>query len=389
MSRLTKDTLATLRAMRQDLHAHPEVAGGEKRTARIVADYLRRCGVDEVHENIGGYGVAGVLNGKEPGKSIALRADMDALPMREIAGEGRERPYCSTVPGRFHGCGHDGHTVMLLGAAGYLAAHRDFSGRVVLIFQPGEEDLSGALAMLEDGLFDRFPCTEVYGLHNIATAPLGHVVIPEARVFSGCDNFTIDIHGKGSHGATPHLSIDPIVAGSRLVLDFQTIVSRNVSPLKAVALSFGEIRSGSANNVIPDSLRLRGTLRTYDEDTRALAKERMRVLVEAAALGFGCKATLDYTRNCPPLVNDGPLALELYRSIVEASGEERVSVTQTPLTPSEDFSFYLRHVRGVYAFIGQGAPQAHHHPAYDFNDELIPYGVDFWITVARSRLCAP
>lgn len=386
MSYLSPQSLDELRAIRQDIHAHPEIAFEEKRTAQIVADYLHQCGVDEVHENFGGYGVVGIINGKKPGKSIGLRADMDALPMQEVVPDGQKRPYCSVTPGRFHGCGHDGHTVMLLGAAQYLASHRDFAGRVVLIFQPGEENLSGAAEMLKAGLLEHFPFEEIYGLHNYGNGPLGEITINEGAALSGSDNFTINIRGKGSHGATPQFSIDPIVISASLIMNFQTIISRNVPPLQAAALSFGEIQGGSSHNIIPDTLRLRGTLRTYQDDVRCLVKERMQAIVDAASSGFSCQAQLSYTQNCPPLINDTPLALALAQTIPNFLCGEKVNLSQTPNTPSEDFSLYLQHVKGVYAFMNTGLQWVHHHPHYDFNDELIAHGVAFWVAVVHARL---
>ncbi|RKS87554.1 hippurate hydrolase [Orbus hercynius] len=386
MSYLTQEALDQLSAIRQDIHTYPEIAYEEKRTAGIVANYLRQCHVDEVHENVGGYGVVGIINGKKPGKSIALRADMDALAIQEVVPQGEERPHCSVIPNRFHGCGHDGHTAMLLGAAKYLAEQRNFAGRVVLIFQPGEENLSGAAEMLKDGLMTRFPFEEVYGVHNTFDLPLGHITINDGPALSALDNFTINIKGNGSHGATPHLSIDPIMIAAKLITDLQTIVSRNVPPLQSAVLSLGAIEGGTTFNVIPDLVQLKGCLRSYNDDVRQLLKTRMQALVKATEIGFNCQIALNFVLSCPAVINDTTLAMSVYNGIKKQMGADNVNLSVVPQTPSEDFAFYLQHAKGVYGFIGINTAKPVHHPEYDFNDKVIPFGVAFWASVVQARL---
>lgn len=311
---------------------------------------------------------------------------MDALAIQEVVPAGQERSYCSVIPNRFHGCGHDGHTVMLLGAAKYLAEQRNFSGRVVLIFQPGEENLSGAAEMLKEGLLERFPFEEIYGLHNTFGLPLGHIIINDGPALSALDNFIIDIKGIGSHGATPQLSVDPIMIGAKLITDLQTIVSRNVPPLQAAVLSFGSIEGGSTFNVIPDFVQLKGCIRSYNDEIRQLLKRRMQELVNATEIGFNCKIKLNFVLSCPAVINDTTLALSVYNGIKKEMGTDSVKLSVVPQTPSEDFAFFLQHTKGVYGFIGQNSVKPVHHPEYDFNDQAIPFGVAFWASVVHARL---
>lgn len=377
--------LPELTAIRREIHAHPEAAFEERRTANIVANYLRACNLDEVHENIGQTGVVGVIRGQRPGRSIAFRADMDALRMRE-ENDPAACEHISTVADRFHGCGHDGHTTMLLGAAKYLARHRDFAGTLILIFQPAEEDLTGARAMLNDGLLEKFPFEEIYGLHNFPGVPKGEFYVNQGATLSASDTFNIGVQGKGGHGAVPELTIDPIVMAARLIADFQTIVSRNVSPHQAATLSFGTVQGGTAPNIIPDSLTLSGTVRTYDAGIREKVKERMQTLAQAVAIGFGGKVDLTFSNGCPPLVNDKALAAETVAGLNALLPGHANHLVNAPKGPSEDFSFYLAHVKGVFAFLGQGDTPMCHHPQYDFDDSIIPLGVAYWISIAQNRL---
>lgn len=377
--------LPELTAIRREIHAHPEAAFEERRTANIVANYLRACNLDEVHENIGQTGVVGVIRGQRPGRTIAFRADMDALRMRE-ENDPAACEHISTVADRFHGCGHDGHTTMLLGAAKYLARHRDFAGTLILIFQPAEEDLTGARAMLNDGLLEKFPFEEIYGLHNFPGVPKGEFYVNQGATLSASDTFNIVVQGKGGHGAVPELTIDPIVMAARLIADFQTIVSRNVSPHQAATLSFGTVQGGTAPNIIPDSLTLSGTVRTYDAGIREKVKERMQTLAQAVALGFGGKVDLTFCNGCPPLVNDKALATETVAGLNALLPGHANHLVNAPKGPSEDFAFYLAHVKGVFAFLGQGDTPMCHHPQYDFDDSIIPLGVAYWISIAQNRL---
>lgn len=375
--------LDELTTLRRDLHANPEIGFEEVRTAQIISTYLKACGVDEVHEGIGGTGVVGIINGQSSGKSIAFRADMDALPMQEdVPG----RAHRSSIPERFHGCGHDGHTAMLLGAARYLAAQRNFAGRIVLIFQPAEEKLSGAQKMIEDGLLKRFAFDEIYGLHNMPGLSSGEFVINEAAALSGSNSFTLTLYGKGGHGAMPHLTVDPIIMATRVITDFQTIISRSINPLQQAVLSFGQIHAGTAPNIIPDTLHMSGTLRTYDKDVHTHIKERMHAIADSVAQGFNGRIELDFNAGTLPLINDAELAAEAVKGLKALLTDHPVRLAQTPLGPSEDFSYYLQHVRGVYAFLGQGDTPMCHHAHYDFDDSLIPLGIAYWISIAQNRL---
>lgn len=377
--------LSELTAIRRAIHAQPEAAFEEQKTAKIVADYLRACGLDEVHENIGKTGVVGIIRGQRPGRSIAFRADMDALKMVE-ENDPTTCQHISTVTNRFHGCGHDGHTTMLLGAAKYLAKHRDFAGTLVLIFQPAEEELTGAKAMLDDGLLEKFPFEEVYGLHNFPGVPKGEFYINQAATLSASDTFSITIRGKGGHGAVPEMTIDPIVIAARLISDFQTIVSRNVSPHQAATISFGTIQGGTAANIIPDSLTLSGTVRTYDPDVRELVKKRMLTLANAAAIGFDGRIELTFTNGCPALINDAELAAATVAGLKTLMPDHPSYLVNAPRGPSEDFAWYLTRVKGVYGLLGQGDTPMCHHPKYDFDDDIIPLGVAYWISIAQNRL---
>src|SRR5262249_29735073 len=285
-------------AWRRDFHAHPEIGFQEERTSGIVAEKLASWGI-EVHRGIGKTGVVGGLKGRGPGRSIGLRADMDALPMDEMT----NLPYRSTNPGVFHGCGHDGHTTMLLGAARYLASTRNFDGTVVFIFQPAEEGLGGARAMLADGLFERFPCDEIYGLHNSPVKPQGTISLRSGAAMAACDFFDIRITGKGSHGANPHYGNDPTMIAVTLAQAMQTIVSRNVDPLKAAVLSITQFHAGSAYNVIPGEAKLCGTVRCFSDDVRALVRERMRTICAGIAAAFQVEISVDIRDIFSVLVN--------------------------------------------------------------------------------------
>lgn len=377
--------LPELTTIRRTLHAHPEAAFEELHTAQTIAGYLRACGLDEVHEQVGKTGVVAVLRGQTPGRTIAFRADMDALKMSE-ENDPVTCEYASRVVHRFHGCGHDGHTTMLLGAAKYLAGHRHFSGNLIFIFQPAEEDLTGAKAMLDNGLLERFPFEEIYGLHNYPGLAKGEIYVNQGATLSASDTFNIVIKGKGGHGAVPELTIDPIVMAAGLIGDIQTIVSRNISPHQAATVSFGTIQAGSAPNIIPDVLTLSGTVRTYDPDVRMRVKQRMQTLVDARAVGFESSIELAFSNGCPPLINDAALAAATVNGLKSLLPAHPSYLVNTPKGPSEDFAYYLDHVKGVYAFLGQGDTPMCHHPQYDFDDEIIPFGVAYWVSIAKNRL---
>ena len=376
-----------LMAVRRDLHANPELGFEEVRTSGIVAGALTALGV-EVHRGIGKTGVVGVIKGQrtDSGKMIGLRADMDALPMSEDS----TAQYCSKVPGMMHACGHDGHTTILLGAAKYLMQNRNFNGTAVLIFQPAEEGLGGAKAMVEDGLFERFPCDAIYALHNWPALPAGVIGINPGPMMAASDKFEITIQGHGGHGAHPYQTIDPIVVAANMVTALQTIVSRNVHPLEAAVLSFGHIHAGSASaaSVIPGQAKLVGTVRTFSDDVQKLVEARMRTLIASIAEGYGAKAEFNYMRNYPATVNTSACAHFVADVATDLFGAERVVRDLTPSMGSEDFSFMLKKVPGAYFRLGQGGAEDGrflHNPKFDFNDEVIPVGsATFAALVERS-----
>ena len=372
-----------LTAIRRDLHAHPEIGFQETRTSGVVAAALERWGC-EVHRNIGGTGVVGVIRGDAGGRRIGLRADMDALPMDEAT----VLAYASQHDGAFHGCGHDGHTTMLLGAAHYLAATRRFAGDVVLIFQPAEEGLGGARRMIVDGLFERFPCDEIYALHNWPGAPLGRISLTKGVAMAAADTFDIKINGKGAHGAQPHHAVDSLIVATTIAQALQTIVSRNVDPIKAAIVSITQIHAGSAYNVIPDSAFLGGTIRTFDEDVRKLIESRIRSLATSIAHGFGAQAQVfveprfSLLRNSP---REAQAAMEIAESIV---GAELTAYDAEPKTGSEDFAEMLALVPGAYLMLGQGEGPSLHNPSYDFNDAATPIGASLLARIVETRASA-
>lgn len=366
--------------IRRKLHADPEIGFEEVRTAAFVAETLAGWGID-VHRGIGGTGVVGVVRGNGPGRRIGLRADMDALPMTEATG----LPHASRNPGAFHGCGHDGHTTMLLGAARYLAATRRFAGEVVLIFQPAEEGLGGAAAMIADGLFDRFPCDEIYAVHNWPGAPLGRISLTPGVAMAAADTFDVTITGKGAHGAQPHLAVDPVMVATALAQALQTIVSRNVDPLRAAIVSVTRIQAGSAYNVIPEEARLGGTIRTFDEGVRALVLDRMRTLARGIADAYGAQIKVDAESRFSILRNgevESAAAMEVARDIV---GPALAELDADPKSGSEDFADMLAVVPGAYLWLGQGEGPPLHSPHYDFNDDALPIGASLHARIAEAR----
>lgn len=367
-------------SIRRDLHAYPEIGFEEVRTSARVAEELTRYGI-EIHRGFGGTGIVGIIRGQRPGRRIGLRADMDALPMQEQTG----LAYASRHHGVFHGCGHDGHTVMLLGAARYLAKTRDFTGDVVLIFQPAEEGLGGAQRMIADGLFERFPCDEIYAIHNWPGAPLGRVSLTPGVAMAAADSFDVRIEGRGSHGALPQNAIDPIVVAMTIAQAFQTIISRNVDPLKAAILSVTQIHAGSAYNVIPETAMLAGTIRTFDDEVRALVGARMNVLACQIAAGFGARAEVDINARFSVLRNaatQSDAAMAIARSLV---GEVLAQIDPEPKSGSEDFADMLALVPGAYLWVGQGEGAPLHNPHYDFNDDVIPIGASLLARLAEER----
>ncbi len=363
-------------ALRRDLHANPEIGFQEVRTSGIVAGALEALGV-EVHRGVGKTGVVGVIRGQrhDSGLSIGLRADMDALPIKE---EG-DAAYCSTVPGLMHACGHDGHTAILLGTAKYLMQNRDFNGTAVLIFQPAEEGLGGAKAMVDDGLFERFPCDSIYALHNWPALPAGTIGINPGPMMAASDRWEVTVEGRGGHGAHPYQTIDPIVVAAHIVTALQTIVSRNVHPVESAVISLGHIQAGSPTtpSVIPSRAHLVGTVRTFSDTVQKLVESRMRALIASVAEAFGATAELKYHRSYPATINSAQQANFLADVATDLFGAQNVVRDLIPSMGSEDFSFMLQKRPGAYFRLGQGGAEQGrflHNPKFDFNDEVIPMG---------------
>jgi hippurate hydrolase len=371
-------------AIRHDIHAHPEIGFEEVRTSGIVAEKLASWGI-EVHRGIGKTGVVGILHGTGgPGRRIGLRADMDALPMEETT----NLPYRSRNPGRFHGCGHDGHTTMLLGAARYLAENRDFTGTAVFVFQPAEEGLGGARAMLADKLFERFPCDEIYGRHNAPQLEAGQISVFPGPAMAGADFFDITITGKGSHGAMPHVGRDPVVAAITLAAALQTIVSRNADPREAAVVSITQLHAGSAYNVIPEEAELAGTIRTFSPEIATLIRERMREIAAGIGQTFGVQVDVDIRGIFDVLVNHGPQAEAAAAVAAEIVGTENVLTTPRPVMGSEDFADMLRIVPGAYAWVGHAGTVPVHNPAFILDDGILPVGASLLARLVETRLAA-
>src|SRR5580658_5437635 len=370
-------------AWRRDMHMHPELQYDVHRTAASVVEKLKSFGCDDVVPGIGRTGVVGVIKGRKAGsKVVGMRADMDALPLEEETG----LPYKSTVPGKMHACGHDGHTAMLLGAAKYLAETRNFAGSAVVIFQPAEEGGAGAQAMVKDGLITRFAIDEVYGMHNYPGLPLGQFGIRTGAMMASADHITIDIEGKGGHAARPHLSIDTILVGAQIINQLQSIVARNVDPLEAAVVSVCMFQAGHTDNVIPQHAKLRGTARALTDQVRKILQKRVPEIVEGTAQLYGAKAKLTYTNGYPVLRNhqrQTDFAASVAREIV---GKDKVDTDTPPRMAAEDFAFMLNERPGAFIFCGNGDSAGLHHPAYDFNDEAIPIGTSYWVRLAESAL---
>ncbi|MBM7049225.1 M20 aminoacylase family protein [Rhizobium lusitanum] len=376
--------LEDLVAIRRDIHQHPELGFEEVRTSALVADALERYGV-EVHRGIGRTGVVGIIRGaKGEGRSIGLRADMDALPMEEKT----NLAYASKAPGRFHGCGHDGHTTILLGAARYLAETRNFAGSVVLIFQPAEEGLGGARAMIADGLFERFPCDEIYGFHNAPHDDPYKVGIKPGVAMAGADFFDIRIRAQGSHGAQPEESKDPIVAATALIQLLQTIVSRNISPMQPSVLSVTQIHSGSTYNVIPDQAVISGTVRFLDRDVNEKIRDRMRAIAKGVATSFDVQIDVEIRNVFDVLINTETLVEGFADAARDVVGAEMVSITSAPIMASEDFADMLFKVPGVYCTIGHSGDVPVHNPGFVLDDGILPVGASILARLIERRLAS-
>ena len=375
----------TLTAWRRHLHQNPELGYEEVETAAFVAARLREMGVDEVHEGIGRTGVVGVLRAGTGERRIGLRADMDALPIEEATG----LPHASTRPGKMHACGHDGHTAMLLGAARYLAETRHFDGTVYLVFQPAEEGRAGARAMLEDGLLQRFPIEEIYGLHNWPSMPAGQFAMCTGPAMAASDEFRITIKGKGCHAAMPHIGLDPVLVGAQIVLGLQGIVSRETDPLDNAVLSVTQFRAGQAFNVVPETAVLNGTVRTFAAETRKRIERRLGEVAGGIARSFGLETEIAYRLGYPPTVNHAREAAFGADAAALVVGEERVDRAPRPVMGAEDFAFMLEALPGSYIWMGSGAgadAPPLHSAHYDFNDEALPLGVSYWAKLVESRL---
>ncbi|TPE46553.1 M20 aminoacylase family protein [Amaricoccus solimangrovi] len=374
-------------AWRRDIHEHPEILFDTHRTSALVAAKLREFGCDEVVEGIGRTGVVGVIRGRETGSGrvIGLRADMDALPMTEITG----LPWASRTPGAMHACGHDGHTAMLLGAARYLAETRNFDGAAVVIFQPAEEGGGGGREMVRDGMMERFGIQQVYGMHNMPGIPVGDFHIRPGPMMAAADNFTIHVTGRGSHAAQPHNGVDPVVVASQIVVALQSLVSRATNPLRSAVVSVTSFQTdGRTFNVIPERVELRGTVRTLDPAVQDMIETRLGALVTGTAAALGATAEIDYLRNYPVTANSEAETAFAARVAAEISGEARVETEADPMMGAEDFSFMLNARPGAFIFIGNGDTAKVHHPAYDFNDELIPYGCSYWAKLVETAMPA-
>jgi amidohydrolase len=372
------------REWRHEIHQNPELLYDVELTAEFIANRLDAFGCDEVQTAIGRTGVVGVIRGAKGAGShtVGLRADMDALPIEETT----NLPYRSKIPGKMHACGHDGHVAMLLGAARYLAQTRNFSGTAVVIFQPAEEGGAGAKAMIDDGLLQRFGVEQVYGMHNWPALPIGSFMLRKGPFMAAADEITITIDGRGGHAAMPHQGVDPVVLGAQIVLALQTIASRNVDPLDHCVVSITRFDAGTTNNVIPDRVRLNGTVRTLKAETRDYVETRIGEIVAGLAAASGATATVEYRRGYPPTVNH-PAETEFAAAIArKIAGDDRVDANTLPVMGAEDFSFMLEERPGAFIFVGNGDSAKLHNSAYDFDDEALPYGISYWVELVETAL---
>ncbi len=386
-----------LAALRRDLHAHPELCFEEVRTTGIIASKLTEWGIP-IDRSLGATGVVGIVHGRDGGKSgraLGLRADIDALPMQEF----NQFAHASTVAGKMHACGHDGHTATLLAAAQHLAQHRDFDGTIYLIFQPAEEGGGGAREMIKHGLFEKFPMQAVFGMHNLPGAAVGNFAIAPGPVMASSNEFKITIRGKGSHAAMPHLGLDPVPVACQMVQAFQTIISRNKKPVEAGVISVTMLHAGEATNVVPDFCELQGTVRTFSVELLDLIEHRMKAIAEHTCAAFEAGCEFAFVRNYPPTINSAAEADFVRQVLGDIVGAQRVGV-QEPVMGAEDFSYMLQRKPGAYCVIyngdgahrdgGHGAgPCILHNPSYDFNDELIALGASYWVQLANRWLSTP
>ncbi|MEI9412761.1 M20 aminoacylase family protein [Mesorhizobium salmacidum] len=370
---------------RQHLHQTPELNFDVFKTAAFVTEKLKEFGCDDVVTGLGKTGVVGVIRGRQgEGPTIGLRADMDALPLKEITG----KPYASTVPGKMHACGHDGHTAMLLGAAKYLAETRNFTGSVAVIFQPAEEGGGGGNEMVKDGMMERFDIAKVFGMHNMPGLPVGQFAIRPGPIMAATAEFTITVKGKGGHAAMPHGTIDPIVIASQLVGALQTIASRSTDPVEAVVVSVTKFHAGDAYNIIPESAEIAGTVRTLKKEVAKKSEERIRAICAGLATAYGATIEVDYDANYPVTFNHADETVFASDVAADVAGDAQVHRAIQPVMGGEDFSYMLEARPGAFIFIGNGETAGLHNPAYDFNDEAIPHGMSYWVKLAETALAA-
>jgi len=384
-----------IRAIRRDIHAHPELKFEENRTAEIVSSALRGFGIDEIHTGLGKTGVVGILRGRPGSKMLGLRADMDALPMTELNAFEHKSQYA----GKMHACGHDGHTATLLAAAKVMSADRDFAGSVAFIFQPAEEGGGGARAMIADGLFDRFPCDAIFAIHNWPGLRVGEFGLNPGAMMASSNEFEITVCGKGAHAAMPHLGVDPVLIASHLIQAFQSLVSRETKPIDATVVSVTQINAGEATNVIPDTCVMKGTVRTFSAQALDTIEQGMARICNQLPLAFNAHADFSFLRNYPPTINHAKEAMLAADVAAEIVGESMVQRHVEPTMGAEDFAYMLQEKPGAYIFLGNGdtsgphrtaghglGPCTLHNPSYDFNDDLIPIGATLWQLLAKRFL---
>lgn len=384
-----------IRAIRRDIHAHPELKFEEKRTAEVVASALQSFGIDEIHTGLGKTGVVGILRGRAGAKMLGLRADMDALPMTELNAFEHKSQYA----GKMHACGHDGHTATLLAAAKVMSADRDFSGSVAFIFQPAEEGGGGARAMIADGLFKRFPCDAVFAIHNWPGLRVGEFGLNPGAMMASSNEFEITVFGRGAHAAMPHLGVDPVLIASHLIQAFQSLVSRETKPIDATVVSVTQINAGAATNVIPDTCVMKGTVRTFSAQALDTIERGMARICTQLPPAFNARADFSFLRNYPPTINHAKEAMLAADVAAEIVGESMVQRHVEPTMGAEDFAYMLQEKPGAYIFLGNGdtsgphrtaghglGPCTLHNPSYDFNDDLIPIGATFWQLLAKRFL---
>lgn len=381
-----KTTIAALKnemiAWRHHIHAHPETAFEEKNTTKFIIEKLQSFGITELYTEFAPTGVVGIIKGNKEGRWIALRADIDALDICEE----NKIDYRSTITGKMHACGHDGHTAMLLGTAKYLAEHHDFAGTVVVIFQPAEENEGGGRVMVDNGLFDRFPIEAVYGLHNQPNMKLNHFYITHGPIMASYDVFDIKITGVGAHAAAPHLGKDTILTATQVVNGLQSIVSRNADPLSSLVVSVTQIHSGDTWNVLPQQAVIRGTVRTLNPQVQDMAENRIKQIATGIAATYEAKAEVDYQRRYPATVNYAEQADIAIKAAQNVVGKDKLIIDPLPSMGAEDFAFMLQKIPGVYVWLGAGEGANLHNPAYNFNDEVLTTGVEYYVAIVNQEL---